>query len=162
MVHNMKEYSQELDEQDLAILRVLQQGSLSNVELARRVSLSPPATHARVKRLEQMGFIQNYVAVLDREKIGFDLLCFITVSLQIHKPDEVEKFHKIIAALPEVVECYHITGEDDYLLKVVTRNRQHLQKFLMDSLTPLPYVARLHTRIALTEVKHTTALPIDE
>jgi DNA-binding Lrp family transcriptional regulator len=157
---SMKEYSQELDAQDLLILRELQRSSLSNVELARRVSLSPPATHSRVKRLEQLGLIRGYAALLDRERLGFDLLCFITVSLQIHKPDEVEQFHTMIRGLPEVTECYHITGEDDYLLKVVVRSRQHLQRFLMDCLTPLPYVARLHTRIALTEVKHTHELPL--
>ncbi len=156
----MKESSIELDAQDIAILRELQQGSLSNVELARRVSLSPPATHARVKRLEAAGLIQKYVAILDREQLGFDLLCFITVSLQIHKPDEVEKFREHVVTLPEVLECYHITGDYDYILKVAVKNRQHLQRFLMESLTPLPYVARLHTRIALHEVKNTTELPL--
>ena len=156
----MKESSIEIDAQDIAILRELQQGSLSNVELARRVSLSPPATHARVKRLEAAGLIQKYVAILDREQLGFDLLCFITVSLQIYKPDEVEKFREHVVTLPEVLERYHITGDYDYILKVAVKNRQHLQRFLMESLTPLPYVARLHTRIALHEVKNTTELPL--
>jgi DNA-binding Lrp family transcriptional regulator len=156
----VKESSIDLDAQDIAILRELQKSNLSNVELARRVSLSPPATHARVKRLEAAGLIQKYVAILDREQLGFDLLCFITVSLQIHKPDEVEKFREYVVTLAEVLECYHITGDYDYILKVAVKNRQHLQRFLTESLTPLLYVARLHTRIALHEVKNTTELPL--
>jgi len=94
------------------------------------VSLSPPAPHARVKRLEAAGLIQKYVAILDREQLGFDLLCFITVSLQIHKPDEVEKFREHVVTLAEVLACYHITGDYDYILKVAVKNRQHLQRFL--------------------------------
>lgn len=157
----MKEYSQSLDTQDIAILRELQAGSVSNVELSRRVNLSAPATHARVKRLEQEGFIRNYVALLDREKIGYDLLCFITVTLRMHKPDELADFIKTVNRLPEVLECFQVTGDYDYILKVAVRNRHDLQRFLMDGLTPLPAVERLHTRVVLTEVKQTTALPLE-
>lgn len=157
----MKEYAYDLDDQDLIILRELQaDSSLSNVELARRVALSPPATHTRVKRLEQLGYIKGYVAVLDAERIGYDLICFITVSLQIHKPDEVAEFRNAVANMPEVLECYHLTGEYDYILKVALINRKDLQRFLMENLTPMSMVARLHTRIALSEVKSTTALPL--
>lgn len=158
----MKQYSVEIDEQDLTILRELQRdSSVSNVELARRVNLSPPATHARVKRLENLGYVREYVALLEREKLGYDMLCFITVNLQIHKPEEIQHFRNTIMELPEVLECYHVTGDYDYFLKVAIRNRQDLQRFLMECLTPIPSVARLHTRIVLTEVKSTTALPLD-
>lgn len=158
----MKQYSEELDAQDLAILRELQMGSISNVELAQRVNLSPPATHARVRRLEREGFIRSYVALLDREKIGYDLLCFVTVSLKLHKPDELRFFIETVNRAPEVLECHQVTGDYDYLLKVVVRNRQDLQRFLMDCLTPIPAVERLHTRVVLTEVKSTTELPLEE
>lgn len=157
----MKQYSQDLDAQDLAILRELQAGSVSNVELAQRVNLSPPATHARVKRLERDGFIRNYVALLDREMIGYDLLCFVTVSLKLHKPEELNHFIETIQRAPEVLECFQVTGDYDYILKVAIKNRQDLQRFLMDCLTPIPAVERLHTRVVLTEVKSTTALPLD-
>lgn len=154
-------WSDDLDEIDVAILRELQSdGSLSNVELARRVTLSPPATHTRVKALEQMGFIRQYAALLDREKMGYDMLCFITVSLQIHQPETVSRFREAVLNMPEVLECHHVTGDYDYILKVATRNRQDLQRFLMDRLTPLPYIAHIHTRLVLSEIKSTTELPL--
>lgn len=158
----MKQYSSELDGQDMVILRELQRdSSLSNVELARRVSLSPPATHTRVKRLEQLGYIQEYIARLDRDKLGYDMLCFITVSLQTHQPDDVQRFRTVVAEVPEVLECYHVTGDYDYILKIVVQSRAELQQFLMDKLTPIPGIARIHTRLVLTEIKATTALPLD-
>lgn len=158
----MKEYSLELDEQDLIILRELQRdGGLSNVELAKRVSLSPPATHTRVRRLEDLGYIREYVALLDRDKLGYDMLCFITVSLRMHQPEEVHRFRSIVSELPEVLECYHITGDYDYILKVVVQNRLDLQRFLMDSLTPIPGIERIYTRVVLTEIKATTTLPLE-
>jgi DNA-binding Lrp family transcriptional regulator len=153
----------DLDETDVIILRELQaDGSLSNVELARRVNLSPPATHTRVKRLEQLGYIRQYVALIDREKMGYDMLCFITVSLQIHQPEIVQQFREAITSMPEVLECHHVTGDYDYILKVAVRNRQDLQRFLMDVLTPVPNVAHIHTRLVLSEVKSTTELPLTE
>lgn len=150
-----------LDELDRALLRELQiDGRIANVELARRVNLSPPATHARLKRLEADGVIQQYGATLDREKLGFDLLCFVQVSLQLHQPEHVERFRVAIRDIPEVLECYHLTGEFDYLLKVVIRNRRDLERFVVYRLTPLPGVARIHTSVVLTEVKSTRVLPL--
>jgi Lrp/AsnC family transcriptional regulator, leucine-responsive regulatory protein len=157
----MKQYSEEIDEQDVVILRQLQQdSSISNVELARRVSLSPPATHARVRRLKELGYIRDTVALLDREKLGYDMLCFITVSLQMHKPEDVQRFHDMVMEMPEVLECFHVTGDSDYILKVAVQGRRHLQRFLMDKLTPNPCIARIHTRLVLNEIKTTTALPL--
>lgn len=150
-----------LDETDKKALRTLQaDGRLSNVELARRIDLSPPATHARLRRLEAEGFITGYTALLDREKAGFDLLCIIQISLQMHQLDQVEAFRELVRQMPEVLECHHITGEYDYLLKVVLHNRKDLERFVVDRLTPVPGVARIHTSLVLTEVKSTTALPI--
>ena len=151
----------ELDAVDIAILQELQiDGRLSNVELARRINLSPPATHTRLKRLEEQGYIRRFVALLDQEKVGFDMTCFISVSLQLHQVEELEGFRAIINDIPEVLECFHVTGEFDYLLKVIIRNRQDLQYFVVNKLTPIPGVARIHTSLVLTEVKSTTALPI--
>lgn len=150
-----------LDEIDLAILRELQQdGRVSNVELARRVNLSPPATHSRVKRLEEEGYIRDYVALLDKERVGYDMTCFISVSLQLHQHEELEGFHKTVNDIPEVLECYHVTGEFDYLLKVLMRSRQDLQQLIVNRLTPLPGVARIYTSLVLTEVKSTTVIPL--
>lgn len=160
MIKNSK--SVMLDNLDKATLRALQaDGRLSNVELARKISLSPPATHARLRRLEKDGYIRQYTAVVDREKAGYDLLCFIHISLQMHQLEQVEKFRKLVRQMPEVLECHHITGEYDYLLKVVLRNRKDLERFAVDRLTPIPGVARIHTSLVFTEVKSTTALPLE-
>ena len=151
----------ELDELDLSILRVLQEnGRLSNVALASQINLSPPATYTRLKRLERQGYIRNYVALLDWSKMGYDMICFINISLQMHQPDEVEKFRARISNLPEVLECHHVTGEFDYLLKVAIKNRDDLDRFVMKQLTPIPGIARIYTSLALNEIKATTALPI--
>jgi Lrp/AsnC family transcriptional regulator, leucine-responsive regulatory protein len=151
-----------LDDTDKKALHALQaDGRLSNVELARRIDLSPPATHARLRRLEHDGYITGYTALLDREKAGFDLLCIIQISLQMHQLEQVEAFRELVRKMPEVLECHHITGEYDYLLKVVLRNRKDLERFVVDRLTPVPGVARIHTSLVLTEVKSTTALPIE-
>lgn len=151
----------EMDAVDIAILQELQiDGRLSNVDLARRINLSPPATHARLRRLEEQGYIHRFVALLDQEKVGYDMTCFISVSLQLHQVEELEGFRAIINDIPEVLECFHVTGEFDYLLKVIIRNRQELQYFVVNKLTPIPGVARIYTSLVLTEVKSTTALPI--
>lgn len=152
-----------MDELDLAILRELQRdGRLSNVELARRINLSPPATHARVRRLEEEGYIRRYVTLLDQEKVGYEMTCFISVSLQLHQQEELEHFHATVKAIPEILECYHVTGEFDYLLKVVVRSRQDLQRLIVNRLTPLPGVARIYTSLVLSAVKATTELALPD
>ena len=151
-----------LDELDKALLRELQtDGRLTNVELARRINLSPPATLTRLKRLEKDGYIRNYAAIIDREKAGYDLLCFIHIGMQTHQFEQVENFRKLVQEMPEVLECHHITGEYDYLLKVVFRNRKDLERFAVNRLTPIPGVSRIHTSLVFTEVKSTTALPLE-
>ena len=151
-----------LDEIDRSILQTLQEdGRLTNVELAKRISLSPPAIHARLRRLEKDGYINRYTAVVDREKAGYDLLVFIHVSLQMHQLEQVEEFRSRTRQMPEVLECHHITGEYDYLLKVALRNRKDLERFLVDRLTPIPGVARIHTSLVLTEIKSTMSLPLE-
>ncbi len=151
-----------LDKLDQAILRIVQtESNISVVNLAKRINLSTPATHARLRRLEDQRFIDHYAAILNREKAGFDLLCFIHISLQVHQPEQVQKIREALSAMPEVLECHFVSGEYDYILKVALRNRQDLERFLMDRLTPIPGLARIHTSLVLNEVKATTALPLD-
>ncbi len=151
----------ELDELDLSILRVLQEnGRISNVELASQINLSPPATYTRLKRLEKQGYIRSYVALLEWGRMGYDMICFINISLQMHQPGEVEKFRQRVSQLPEVLECHHITGEFDYLLKVAIKNRDDLDRFVMKQLTPISGISRIYTSLALNEIKASTALPI--
>ena len=150
-----------LDDLDQRLINELQRDArISNVELARRVNLSPPATLARVKRLEENQHIKNYVAILDRNKAGFDMLCFVRVSLQIHDTDQVTGFHQAVQKIPQVLECHHVTGDYDYLLKVVAQNTQDLENFLVNHLTPIPGVAQIHTSLVLREVKNTTEIPL--
>ena len=150
-----------LDSIDFKTLEILQQeGRISNAELARRINLSQPATHARLKRLEQSGIIQAYTAILNREMLGFGMLCFVHVTLEKHQPDWVNNFHEQVSQMPEVIECYHVTGEYDYLLKVVMRQRRDLEGFLVDKLSRIVGVGRVHTSVVLREVKETSALPL--
>jgi len=150
-----------LDALDQRILDELQKDArISNAELARRVNLSPPATHARVKRLEEKETIQQYVALLDRQRTGYDMLCFVRVSLQLHDLAQVIGFHEAVRKIPEVLECHHVTGDYDYLLKVVAHNTEDLENFLVNRLTPIPGIAQIHTSLVLREVKNSTILPL--
>lgn len=151
-----------LDALDRRILQILQNDArISNVELAQQIHLSPPATHLRLKRLESSGFIKAHRAILDREALGYDLLVFVHVTMTLHQHERIEKFRETIRKMPEVLECHHVTGEYDYLLKVVARNRKDLERFVVGKLTPLPGVARILTSIVFNEVKSTTALPLE-
>ncbi|HQY90934.1 MAG: Lrp/AsnC family transcriptional regulator [Caldilinea sp.] len=150
-----------LDELDRRILIELQcEARIANAELARRLNLSPPAVHARLKRLEEEGLVRGYVALLDRERLGFDMLCFIQITLQLHQIEQVTDFRVTVQQIPEVLECHHVTGEYDYLLKIVVRNRQELERLVMEKLTPIPGVARIHTSLVFSEIKTSTALPL--
>lgn len=150
-----------LDTIDRGILEILQvEGNISNAALARRVHLSAPATHARVRRLEEQGYIRQYAALLDREKLGLDLLFFVQISMQVHYLTQQDPLREAIRDLPEVLECHHLTGEYDYLLKIAVRNRQDLERIVVGQLTTMPGVARIHTSLVFTEIKATTALPL--
>jgi DNA-binding Lrp family transcriptional regulator len=150
-----------LDDLDKAILQALQaDGRTSNADLARQINLSPPAVHARIKRLEKHGYIRQYTALLDPEKAGYDMICFVHLSLQVHQHQQVETIRLAIQQMPEVLECYHLTGEFDYLMKVVVHNRQDLERFVMQRLTVLPGIARVQTGIVLSAVKSTTQIPL--
>ncbi len=151
-----------LDGLDKAILQELQaNGRISNAELASRITLSPAATLVRIRRLEQQGYIRQYTALLDPEKAGYDMICFVHISLQVHQSEQIQTIQSAIQEIPEVLECYHVTGEFDYLLKVIVRHRKDLQRFIVHRLTPIPGVARIYTSLALSEIKSTTVLPVD-
>lgn len=150
-----------LDSVDLQILAILQREvQLSNAELARRVNLSPPATHTRVKRLETEGYIDQQVAILNQEKLGFDLLCYVFMSTNIHQAKEIEELEDSLKTMTEIMECHCLTGAYDYLLKVVIRDRKELDQFIR-KLNKLG-VSRIQTNLSLREIKYSTVLPIEE
>jgi DNA-binding Lrp family transcriptional regulator len=149
------------DELDRLIVHELQQNArISNAELARRVELSPPATLARIRRLEESGLIQGYSAKVDRKLAGYDLLCFVSVSLQVHDTEQLYAFRNAVREIPRVLECHHVTGDYDYLLKVVAHDTADLEDFLVNQLTPAPGVARIHTSVVLSETKPPSSLEL--
>jgi len=151
----------ELDEIDRAILRILQAaGRVTNAALARQVALSPPAVHARVRHLEEAGVIQRYVALLDREAMGYELLCLINISMERHRRKDIEQVRQAVQEMPEVLECHHLTGEFDYQLKVIVRNRKELEQFVLDRLSTIPGIAHIRTSLVFSEIKATTALDV--
>ena len=151
-----------LDGMDRSLLRLLQDDArMTSAELARRVRISPPGLQKRLRKLEEGGVIERYVTVVNREAVGLDLVCFVQVTLVHHLPESVVGFRKEMTLLPEVLECHHLTGEFDYLLKVVVRNHKYLERFLFESLTQIPGVDRIRTSIVLNEIKASTSLPLE-
>lgn len=153
---------QPLDEIDRQILHLLQENSrITSTDLARQVNLSTPGLQKRLKKLEENGVIDRYVTLVKREALGLDLLCFAQVTLAHHQPECVGRFCTQVKELPEVLECHHLTGEFDYLLKVVVANHQHLEKLLSEKISQLPGVDRIRTNIVLNEIKASTSLPLE-
>ncbi len=150
-----------LDNIDHELLRILQENArISNAELARRVELSPSGLQKRLRRLETHGYIERYAAILNRHKVGYEMMVFVHISLQRHIASGFEAFRKEIVQLPEVLECYNLTGEDDYILKVIVKDVPHLENFLLRQLTSMPAVDKVRTGLVLNEIKSTTAIPV--
>lgn len=150
-----------LDDIDRRLLQDLQaNGRLTNAELARRVQLSSPGVQKRLRRLEETGIIRGYQAIVEHEAAGYDMLCFVQTTLQRHEPNAVENFKSCIQGMPEVLECYHITGEYDYLLKVIVRNRKHLERFILETLTPVKGMDKIRTSLVLNEIKDRAPVPV--
>jgi Lrp/AsnC family leucine-responsive transcriptional regulator len=146
---------------DKRILEILQtQGRIPNVQLAAEVALSPSAVLERVRKLEERGIIQGYVTILDNRKVGLGTVAFVAVSLSLHHDDAIENFHGFVSGNAKVLECYHIAGTEDYLLKVCTRDIDDYERFLLDSLTRTPGVDKVRTMFVLSTLKHETAVPL--
>ncbi|MCM0043998.1 MAG: Lrp/AsnC family transcriptional regulator [Burkholderiaceae bacterium] len=151
----------DLDITDFRILRQLQQdASLTNVELAARVSLSPSPTLARVKRLESEGVIARYVALADPHALGLKVNVFVRVSLEKQEAGALERFEKAVSRFDEVMEVYLMTGDEDYLLRIVVPDIQSLERFILDHLTRIAGIKNIKSSFALKQVKYKTALPI--
>src|SRR5215217_7177734 len=149
------------DQLDRAILDELQVNSrISVADLARKIHLSPPAVHQRIKRLERAGVIQQYVALLNRDMIGCDLLCFIQVSIQPHTRAQLEGFQAAVMALPAALECFRTAGSHDLLLKVALRDHKELDRFIAEHLMTIPGVGRIEVSPVLNEMKATTAFKL--
>ena len=151
-----------LDAVDLAILSALQENAgLSNAEVAERVGLSASPCWRRIQRLEQTGVIQRRVALLDAKRLGFAVVAFASVKLSAHGRQALPEFEEAIRKFPQVVECYTVTGEMDFILRILTSDIQSYERLLRDQLLQLPHVGEVHSTIALTQVKYTTQLPLE-
>lgn len=152
----------ELDRYDRLILEALQEnGRISNQELADSISLSPSPCLRRVRALEESGLIDGYVALLNARKLGLTLVSFIQISMDKHTPDRFEVFEETVANYPEVLECHLITGQSaDYLLKVIVKDMDAYQQFLLQKLLTIEGVGGVHSSFVLKSPIDKTALPV--
>ena len=150
-----------LDSLDLKILQELQlDGALSNIELARRVHLSPSPCLARVRALENAGVIDRYVALASAAALGLGLNVFINISLTSQNKESLAQFEQRICEPDEVMECYLMTGDSDYLIRVAVADIGALEKFILEQLTPIPGIEKIRSSFALKQVRYKTALPL--
>ena len=150
-----------LNEIDLKILSHLQNNArLTNVELSEHIHLSQSPCLRRVRNMESSGIIQGYVALVDQNAVGLPVSVFVNVRLEKQIERALEKFEEIVQDWSEVMECYLMTGDSDYLLRVVASDLAAYERFLMDKLTRVPGVASINSSFALKQVTYKTALPI--
>jgi Lrp/AsnC family leucine-responsive transcriptional regulator len=152
----------DLDRTDLRLLAELQKdASLSNLELADKVGLSPTPCARRVKRLVTEGFIERQVAILNPEKLGYDLTAHVSISMDRHTPDRFDNFETEIATYDEVIDCSVVTGQSaDYLLRVVVKDMKHFEAVLLGKLTRIPGVTGVHSSFVLRKVISRTEIPL--
>ena len=151
-----------LDETDIHILSCLQDDSrLTNKELAAKIHLSPTPTFERVKRLEREGYIEKYVAVLNAEKINRGFIAFCNVSMKQHSFDNSQRIMNAVQNIPEIVECYNISGDYDFMLKIYVQDMKAYQQFVLRILGDLDCIGSLNSFFVLGEVKNSHQLPID-
>lgn len=153
--------SAQLDDIDRKILTALQRdGSLSNHDLAALIGLSPSPCLRRVRMLQAAGLITRYVALVDPQEIGLDITAFVRVSLDRQEASKLDQFEKAVARWPEVLECYLMTGEADYQLRVVARTLGDYETFLRQKLTKAPGVSKIQSSLAFRPIIYRTELPI--
>lgn len=152
----------QLDEIDIRILSLLQDDSrLTNKELAAKIHLSPTPTFERVKRLEREGYITKYMAVLDAEKINRGFVAFCYISMKQHSFENSQRIMEAVQNIPEIVECYNISGDYDFMLKIYVSDMKAYQEFVLRILGDLDCIGSLNSSFVLGEVKNSHQLPID-
>lgn len=150
-----------LDDIDWQLLKLMQaDGRITNADLARLVKLSPPSVLQRVRKLEDLGLIRGYLALLDQEKLGFGLTVFAQISLALHQEEPIERFRKAIQDIPEVLECYHVSGEFDFLLKIVVEDMKAYEALVRSRLSKIKGLGKIQSCFALATNKQTYALPL--
>ena len=150
-----------LDSTDIAILRTLQENArLSNKEIAGIVHLSSTPVYERIRRLEQKGYINKYMAVLDAERLGCGFVVFCSVKLNCLTKKTADEFAQLVREMPEVTECYNISGQYDYLLKIHAPNMKYYQEFILNVLGTIESLGSLESTFVMDEIKHTYGIHI--
>ncbi len=158
-IHDMAKFK--LDNIDRNILKILQKdGRITNSQLSKDIGLSPAPTLERVKKLEQIGYIKSYHAVLDKEKLGLGVTTFVMVSLKQHNKDTIDKFIESINTLEEVIECHHTTGTGDFMLKVVSEDISRYQKLMLEEISNIEVIADMQSMVILSTFKDSKAVPV--
>ena len=152
-----------LDFIDRSIIEILQEnGRITNNELAGKIGLTTTPTLERVRRLEKNGVIKGYTAWIDKEAIGKGLTVFCSIKLAVHHYRKLQEFKKNIESLPEILACYNVTGEYDYLLHVVVSDTKEYESFLRSKLTKIPGIVQIYTGIVLSVVKEQSKIELDK
>ena len=150
-----------IDKIDVSLLNLLQSNTkLNTKELAQKVGLSVTPTYERIKRLEKEGYIKQYVAILDRKLIDKNLMVISFVSLILHSNDMQIEFEKSVIEYSEVIECFHVTGNYDYQLKVIVSDMEEYQAFIKNKLSSINNIANVQSSFVMSSLKDTTAIPI--
>lgn len=150
-----------LDEIDLKILRILQaEPDINIAEVGERVGLSHTPCWRRIRKMQDAGIIKGRICVIDAEKIGLDVSIFVFVRLSLHSAEALTDFEAATATIPEILQCYTMSGEFDYLLRVVVPSVRDYEKAVKGKLLKLPHVGVMNSHFALNEIKNTTALPL--
>ena len=146
---------------DTQLLALLQENSKQTTkELSHKLHLSVTAVYERVRKLEKEGVISKYVAIVQKEKVNMSFVAFCHIKLVQHTQEYVIKFEREVANLSEVMECYHISGDYDYLLKVIVADMEAFREFIVHKLTSINHIGSTHSMFVINEVKHTTALKV--
>jgi Lrp/AsnC family leucine-responsive transcriptional regulator len=152
-----------LDKIDRKILEILQSSAkITNAQLSKEIGLSPAPTLERVKKLEVSGIIKSYHAVLDTDKIGLGVSTFVLVTLQGHNKTNIESFIKSINQIDEVIECHHVTGSGDFILKVIAENIASYQKLMLEKVTDIKEVDNMQSMVILSTFKDSKVMPLPE
>ncbi|MEQ8472204.1 MAG: Lrp/AsnC family transcriptional regulator [Marinoscillum sp.] len=152
-----------MDQIDLKILKLLQEnGTLTHKEIAIKMNLTITPIYERIKRLEREGVIKKYVALVDQEKLNMSLVAFTNISLKEHSKAYIEKFETEITKIDAVVECFHIAGQFDYLLKIIIKDMKAYQSVVINQLASMENIANVNSSFVMTEVKRSTSIPISQ
>ncbi len=161
LVHFRKLFKMNLDAIDKKLLNFLQEDcKQTNKELSNKLNLSVTAVYERIKKLERAGVVKKYVGLLDKEKVNMGFVVFCQIKLVQHAKEYLTKFEKEVTQLDEVLECFHVSGDYDYLLKVMVKDMPHFRSFMVTKLTTLKHIGSTHTSFTISEVKNTTAISL--